>query len=61
MLPTKSITMLDIAFVFLSVVVLCEVLRIVIVSIRNLQAHHVETTLQQHSGPGETLTKLDGV
>jgi hypothetical protein len=52
MLPTNSITMLDIAFAFLSVVVLCEVLRIVILGIRNLQ--------HQQNGQGENLTKPDG-
>jgi hypothetical protein len=60
MLPTNSITMLDIAFIFLSVVVLCEVLRIVIVGIRNLQIDRNAVTLHQQNGPGENLTKPDG-
>jgi hypothetical protein len=54
MMPTSSITMMDIAFVFFSAVVLCEVLRIVVVGIRNLQASHDDTALHQQNWPGES-------
>jgi len=59
MLPTSSITMLDVAFAFIFVVVFCEALRIVVVGMKNLQMRYDDPTLEQ-SRPTENLTKFDG-
>jgi hypothetical protein len=59
MLPTTSITMFDIAFIFLLVVVFCEVLRIVVLGVNNLRIRDDDPALDQDR-PREGLTKPDG-
>ena len=59
MLPTTSITMFDFAFIFLFIVVFCEVLRIVVLGIKNLNVRDDDPALGQ-GGPGDGLTKSDG-
>jgi hypothetical protein len=59
MLPTTSITIYDVAFIFISVVVFCEVLRIVLLGLNNLQVPDEDPALDQ-GRPSDSLTKLDG-
>lgn len=59
MLPTTSITMFDLAFVFLFVVVFCEVLRIVVLGINNLQVRDEHAAVDQ-GRPSDSLTRPDG-
>jgi hypothetical protein len=58
MLPTASITMFDVAFIFF-VVVSCEALRIVVSGLKNLQARDDGPALDE-GGPGGSLTNPDG-
>jgi hypothetical protein len=58
MLPTTSITIYDVAFIFISVVVFCEVLRIVLLGLNNLQVPGEDSALDQ-GRPSDSLTKPD--
>jgi hypothetical protein len=58
MLPTTSITIYDVAFIFISVVVFCEVLS-VLLGLNNLQVPDEDPALDQ-GRPSDSLTKLDG-
>jgi hypothetical protein len=59
MLPTTSITMFDVAFVILFVVVFCEVLRIVVLGLKSLHVRDDNPALGEDR-PGDSLVRSDG-